>query len=92
MITSTASNVILQWGLQGGHGVGTTIQYSFQVSVGPSLPSGTYPVSIQTLISAIQTCGASASTCNTFYSTGTATVNLIINRPTGLWTGNIDTD
>jgi uncharacterized repeat protein (TIGR01451 family) len=89
-ITSTGSNVILQWGLQGGHGAGTNIQYSFQVIVGPSLPSGTYPVSIQTLINATQTCGA--STCNTFYSTGTATVNLTINRPAGLWTGNIDTD
>jgi len=66
------------------------MQYSFQVSVGPSLPSGTYPVSVQTLINATQTCGA--STCNTFYATGTATANLTINRPAGLWTGNIDTD
>jgi len=90
MITSTGSNVILQWGLQGGHGPNTNIQYSFQVSVGPSLPSGTYPVSVQTLINATQTCGA--STCNTFYATGTATANLTINRPTGLWTGKVDTD
>jgi len=90
MITSIGSNVILQWGLQSGHGAGTNIQYSFQVSVGPSLPSGTYPVSVQTLINATQTCGA--STCNTFYATGTATANLTINRPAGLWTGNIDTD
>jgi hypothetical protein len=88
--TSTGSNVILQWGLQGGHGPNTNIQYSFQVSVGPSLPSGTYPVSVQTLINATQTCGA--STCNTFYATGTATANLTINRPTGLWTGKVDTD
>ncbi len=55
VITSTGSNAILQWGLQGGHGTGTNIQYSFQVSVGPSLPSGTYPVTVQTLINATQT-------------------------------------
>ncbi len=89
-VSVIGSNIVLQWGLQGGHGTGTLIQYSFQVIVGPSLPTGTYPVSVQTLINATQTCGS--STCNSFFSTGTASANLTINRPAGLWTGNIDTD
>ncbi len=90
LVTSTSSNVIMQWGLQAGHGTGTAMQYTFQVVVGPSLPAGTYPVSLQTLINAAQTCGT--TTCNTFYATGTSTVNLTINRPGGLWTGDVSTD
>ena len=89
-ITSSGSNVILQWGLQSGHGAGTLMQFSFQVTVGPSLPSGTYGVSVQTIINATQACGA--TTCNTFLSTGTTTLNLTINRPVGVWTGDVSTD
>ncbi len=89
-ISTIGSNTVFQWGLQGGHGVGANMQYSFQVVVGPSLSTGTYPVSVQTLINANQTCGN--TTCNTFFSTGTTLANLTINRPAGLWTGNIDSD
>jgi len=89
-VSIIGSNTVFQWGLQGGHGVGVNVQYSFQVVVGPSLPTGTYPVAVQTLINATQDCGT--TTCNTFFSTGTAAANLTINRPAGLWTGNVDTD
>ncbi len=89
-ISTVGSSVVFQWGLQGGYGVGANMQYSFQVVVGPSLPTGTYPVSVQTLINATQTCGT--NTCNSFFSTGTASANLTVNRPAGLWTGNVDID
>jgi len=89
-ITSAGGNVTLQWGLQGGHGPGTSMQFSFQVVVGPSLPGGTYSVPVQTIINATQTCGA--TTCNTFLSTGTTSLDLVINRPVGVWTGDVSTD
>lgn len=89
-ISTTGTSTILQWGLQSGHGPGATMSFSFQVQVGPSLPGGTYTIPAQSLINATQTCGS--TTCNTFYSTGTALATLTVNRPAGLWTGDINTD
>ncbi len=89
-IISAGGNVTLQWGLQGGHGPGASMQFSFQVVVGPSLTSGTYSIPVQTIINATQTCGA--TTCNTFLSTGTTSLDLVINRPVGVWTGDVSTD
>jgi hypothetical protein len=90
LISTSGGSTLLQWGLQSGHGTGTLMQFSFQVQVGPTLPSGTYTIPIQTLINATQTCGA--TTCNTFLSTGTANPTITINRPAGLWTGDVDID
>lgn len=89
-ITTSGGNTILTWGLQGGHGVGESMSFTFQFQVHPSLPSGTYPLTVQTVINASRTCGS--TTCNVFYSTGTQNATLTVVRPAGLWTGAVDRD
>ncbi|MDW8015721.1 MAG: hypothetical protein RMK19_06885 [Bacteroidia bacterium] len=89
-VTSSGGNTILTWGLQAGHGAGTPMSFSFQFQIHPSLPSGTYPFPIQTIINANRTCGA--TTCNIFYPTGTQNATLTLVRPAGVWTGEINND
>lgn len=89
-ITTSGGYTVLTWGLQQGHGAGTLMSFSFSFQVDPSLPSGTYPLTIQTVINASRTCGN--TTCNVFYSTGTKNAVLTVVRPAGLWTGAVDRD
>ncbi|MCS6894557.1 MAG: hypothetical protein NZZ60_00190 [Bacteroidia bacterium] len=89
-ITSSGGNTILTWGLEAGHGPGTVMSFGFQFQVAPSLPAGTYPLTIQTVINANRTCGN--TTCNVFYPTGTQNGTITVVRPAGLWTGEINSD
>ncbi|MCX8111702.1 MAG: T9SS type A sorting domain-containing protein [Bacteroidia bacterium] len=89
-ISTSGGNTILTWGLQAGHGPGTSMSFSFQFQIDPSLPSGTYPISIQTVINATRACGN--TTCNVFYPTGTQNATITLIRPAGLWTGEVSSD
>lgn len=89
-ITSSGGNTILTWGLQAGHGPGAVMSFGFQFQISPSLPAGTYPLTIQTVINANRACGN--TTCNVFYPTGTKNATLTLVRPAGLWTGEISSD
>ncbi|MCS6790934.1 MAG: T9SS type A sorting domain-containing protein, partial [Bacteroidia bacterium] len=54
------------------------------------LPSGTYPLTIQSVINATRNCGPTV--CNIFYPTGTQNATMTVIRPSGLWTGEVDRD
>jgi len=90
VVTSSGGFTLLTWGLQAGRGPGTNMSFSFSFQVDPSLPSGSYPITVQTVINASRACGA--STCNVFYATGTANATMTVVRPSGLWTGEVDRD
>ncbi|RMF48193.1 MAG: hypothetical protein D6750_08085, partial [Bacteroidetes bacterium] len=90
VVTTSGGYTVLTWGLQPGHGPGTSMDFSFSFQVDPGLPSGTYPITVQTVINASRSCGA--STCNVFYATGTRNATMTVVRPSGFWTGEVDRD
>ncbi len=80
----------LKWGIPAGIAVGDSLVFTYQVAIPPSATAGTKIINAYSVINRILPCGT--TTCNTFVSTGSRSLEIVVIRNQGLWTGEIDTD
>jgi len=80
----------LWWEITGGVAPGDSIVFSFQAMPTNSLTTGDYANDIETQLRVVLSCGA--STCTISNINGTLTKNTRVERPSGVWTGFVDTD
>ncbi|MCX7651749.1 MAG: hypothetical protein N2200_02630 [Bacteroidia bacterium] len=90
VISTAGGNTILTWGINPGVPMGDTIRFSFQFQVASTLPHGLYNIALQSVINANRACGT--TTCNIFYPTGSGNSVLDVQRPVGLWRGEVSSD
>lgn len=79
-----------RWVIPAGVPLGDYVEFSFHITANPGLSSGDYDLDPYSVISTTLACGASS--CNIFAITGSSTKHVTIDRPTGVWTGAVNTD
>lgn len=79
-----------RWTIPGGVVMGDYVEFTFQINADPGIASGNYDLDPHSVMSVSLTCGA--STCDIFATTGTSTKQVTVDRPIGIWTGNVSTD
>ncbi|MCZ2355952.1 MAG: T9SS type A sorting domain-containing protein [Bacteroidia bacterium] len=89
-LTVQGGDVRLEWVLPANVEVGDSVSLEFYVDGDTSLVSGSEDIDFQTAIQDTLPCGLSSCLINAL--TGSSTKPIIIDRPTGLWTGQSDED